>query len=57
MRDETQGMIAKVYATKALLQSAINVYQIQGGRSVHTDERRSAMRLGGEAAVDSAGAD
>ncbi len=44
VRDETQGMIAKVYATKGLLQTAINVYQIQGGRSVHTDERRKAMR-------------
>ncbi len=40
VRDETQGMIAKVYATKALLQTAINCYQIQGGRSVHTDEHR-----------------
>lgn len=46
VRDETQGMVAKVYATKALLQTAINVYQIQGGRSVHTDERRIATRLG-----------
>jgi alkylation response protein AidB-like acyl-CoA dehydrogenase len=44
VRDETQGMIAKVFATKALLQTAINVYQIQGGRSVHTDERREALR-------------
>jgi alkylation response protein AidB-like acyl-CoA dehydrogenase len=42
VRDETQGMIAKVYATKGLLQTAINVYQIQGGRSVHSDERRKA---------------
>ena len=41
IRDETQGMIAKVYSTKALLQTAINVYQIQGGRSVHSDERRA----------------
>lgn len=40
VRDETQGMIAKVYATKALLQTAINVYQIIGGRSVHQDEVR-----------------
>ena len=45
VRDETQGMIAKVYATKALLQTAINCYQIQGGRSVHTDERRKYARL------------
>lgn len=44
VRDETMGMIAKVYATKALLQSAIDVYQIQGGRSVHRDERRLASR-------------
>ncbi len=50
VRDETQGMIAKVYATKALLQTAINVYQIQGGRSVHSDERRAAMRAGQPAA-------
>ncbi len=54
VRDETQGMIAKVYATKALLQTAINTYQIQGGRSVHTDERCAAMRAGGQAAVDAA---
>jgi len=46
VRDETLGMIAKVYATKALLQTAINTYQIQGGRSVHVDERRQAMRKG-----------
>lgn len=45
VRDETQGMIAKVYATKALLQTAIHCYQIQGGRSVHTDERRKYARL------------
>jgi len=44
VRDETQGMIAKVYATKGLLQTAINVYQIQGGRSVHTDEARKLTR-------------
>jgi alkylation response protein AidB-like acyl-CoA dehydrogenase len=44
VRDETQGMIAKVYATRALLQTAINCYQIQGGRSVHTDERRKFTR-------------
>ena len=43
VRDETQGMIAKVYATKTLLQTAINCYQIQGGRSVHTDEIRNAI--------------
>lgn len=48
VRDETQGMIAKVYATKALLQTAINVYQIMGGRSVHKDERREEMRRGVE---------
>ena len=45
VRDETQGMIAKVYATKALLQTAINCYQIQGGRAVHTDEKRKFTRL------------
>ena len=45
VRDETQGMIAKVYATKGLLQAAINGYQIQGGRSVHTDERRKYSRI------------
>jgi len=45
VRDETQGMIAKVYATKGLLQTAINCYQIQGGRSVHTDEVRKYSRL------------
>ncbi len=45
VRDETQGMVAKVYATKGLLQTAINCYQIQGGRSVHTDERRKYTRL------------
>lgn len=45
VRDETQGMIAKVYATKGLLQTAINCYQIQGGRAVHTDERRKYARL------------
>ena len=44
VRDETQGMIAKVYATKTLLETAINCYQIQGGRSVHTDERRKYNR-------------
>lgn len=44
VRDETQGMIAKVYATKCLLQTAINCYQIQGGRSVHTDELRKYER-------------
>lgn len=55
VRDETMGMIAKVYATKALLQTAINVYQIQGGRSVHSDERRLAIRDGGQSALDHAG--
>ena len=44
VRDETQGMIAKVYATKSLLETAVNAYQIQGGRSVHTDERRKYLR-------------
>lgn len=47
VRDETQGMIAKVYATKALFQTATNVYQIIGGRSVHADERRLIKRYGG----------
>lgn len=51
VRDETQGMIAKVYATKALLQTAINCYQIQGGRSVHTDERRKYTRLSARTAA------
>lgn len=55
VRDETIGMIAKVYATKALLQTAIHVYQIQGGRSVHLDERRHAVREHGEAALAHAG--
>lgn len=55
IRDETIGMVAKVYATKALLQTAINVYQIQGGRSVHTDEKRQTLRTGGEAALAEAG--
>jgi alkylation response protein AidB-like acyl-CoA dehydrogenase len=50
VRDETMGMIAKVYASKALLESAIHVYQIQGGRSVHIDERRAAVRSQGESA-------
>jgi alkylation response protein AidB-like acyl-CoA dehydrogenase len=45
VRDETQGMVAKVYATRGLLQTAINCYQIQGGRSVHTDQRRKITRL------------
>jgi alkylation response protein AidB-like acyl-CoA dehydrogenase len=44
VRDETMGMIAKVYATKALLQTAIHCYQVQGGRSVHVDERRVHVR-------------
>lgn len=52
VRDETQGMIAKVYATKSLLQTAINVYQIQGGRSVHTDERRKFIEKHGESALE-----
>ena len=51
VRDETMGMIAKVYATKALLQTAIHCYQIQGGRSVHVDERRHAIRSLGEHAI------
>jgi len=55
VRDETMGMVAKVYATKALLQTAIHVYQIQGGRSVHTDERRRKVRAEGEAALSEAG--
>lgn len=55
VRDETMGMIAKVYSTKALLQTAISAYQIQGGRSVHLDERRHAIRNGGEAAIADAG--
>ncbi len=55
VRDETQGMIAKVYATKGLLQTAINCYQIQGGRSVHTDEQRKYTRhsRNGSAMLDS----
>jgi alkylation response protein AidB-like acyl-CoA dehydrogenase len=52
VRDETQGMIAKVYATKCLLQTAINCYQIQGGRSVHTDEKRKFTRLDAAGATD-----
>jgi alkylation response protein AidB-like acyl-CoA dehydrogenase len=44
VRDETMGMIAKVFATKALLETAIHAYQVQGGRSVHVDERRAAAR-------------
>jgi alkylation response protein AidB-like acyl-CoA dehydrogenase len=55
IRDETMGMVAKVYATKALLQTAINVYQIQGGRSVHTDEKRQVVRAGGQAALAGTG--
>lgn len=46
VRDETMGMIAKVFASKALLETAIHTYQIQGGRSVHIDERRAALRQG-----------
>jgi alkylation response protein AidB-like acyl-CoA dehydrogenase len=49
VRDETMGMIAKVYSTKALLQTAIHTYQIQGGRSVHVDEQRRAHRLQADA--------
>ncbi len=52
VRDETQGMIAKVYATKTLLQTAINCYQIQGGRAVHTDESRKYSRLGAHGLPD-----
>ena len=37
-------MIAKVYATKSLLETALRAYQVQGGRSVHVDERRDAAR-------------
>ena len=44
VRDETMGMIAKVYATKSLLETALRAYQVQGGRSVHVDERREAAR-------------
>jgi alkylation response protein AidB-like acyl-CoA dehydrogenase len=44
VRDETMGMIAKVFSTKALLETAIHTYQVQGGRSVHVDERRAAAR-------------
>ncbi len=44
VRDETMGMIAKVYATKSLLEAALRAYQAQGGRSVHVDERREAAR-------------
>lgn len=50
VRDETMGMIAKVYASKALLETAIRTYQIQGGRAVHVDERRAAIRRQGESA-------
>jgi alkylation response protein AidB-like acyl-CoA dehydrogenase len=50
VRDETMGMIAKVYASKALLETAIRSYQIQGGRAVHVDERRAAIRRQGEEA-------
>jgi alkylation response protein AidB-like acyl-CoA dehydrogenase len=53
VRDETMGMIAKVYATKALLQTAIHTYQIQGGRSVHVDEKRHAERHAGETGATS----
>ena len=47
VRDETQGMVAKVYATKALIKTAVHAYQIQGGRAVHTDERRRNARSEG----------
>lgn len=50
IRDETIGMVAKVFASKALLQTAIHAYQIQGGRSVHSDQRRKALRNGGDVA-------
>lgn len=46
VRDETMGMVAKVFASKALLETAIHTYQIQGGRAVHVDERRAALRRG-----------
>lgn len=52
VRDETQGMIAKIYATKTLLQTAINCYQIQGGRSVHTDEFRKYSRTQAQGSPD-----
>jgi alkylation response protein AidB-like acyl-CoA dehydrogenase len=52
VRDETMGMIAKVYSTKALLDTAIHTYQVQGGRSVHVDERRAAARRREAVAVD-----
>ena len=45
VRDETQGMVAKVYSTKALIQTAVHAYQVQGGRAVHTDERRRRDRI------------
>jgi alkylation response protein AidB-like acyl-CoA dehydrogenase len=51
VRDETLGMIAKVYSTKALLDTAIHTYQVQGGRSVHVDERRAAARRHEEVAA------
>jgi alkylation response protein AidB-like acyl-CoA dehydrogenase len=53
VRDETMGMIAKVYATKSLLDMAIHAYQVQGGRAVHVDERRHAGRHGHAAAAAS----
>lgn len=52
VRDETMGMIAKVYSTKALLDTAIHTYQVQGGRSVHVDERRAAARRHEDVAAD-----
>ncbi len=54
VRDETMGMIAKVFSTKALLETAIHAYQVQGGRSVHVDERRAAARAH-EAVTDARG--
>lgn len=50
VRDETMGMIAKVFSTKALLETAIHAYQVQGGRAVHVDERRAAARRGQDVA-------
>jgi alkylation response protein AidB-like acyl-CoA dehydrogenase len=52
VRDETMGMIAKVFSTKALLETAIHAYQVQGGRAVHVDERRAAARRGQNVAED-----
>jgi alkylation response protein AidB-like acyl-CoA dehydrogenase len=44
VRDETQGMVAKVYATNALVNTALKVFQLQGGRCVHKDQRALALR-------------